>query len=112
MLRDRDNGDHGSHLTACCSWRRCTRAFPSTQAKSKHIREGAAIILRRHRGKVPRRKGDILALPGVGPALGEILVTVFDEWGADNHAEAAANLKGKDEAQDNAKLCSNDPPDS
>lgn len=33
---------------------------------------------------MPRRKGDILKLPGVGPALGQILVTVFGAWDEDN----------------------------
>ncbi|CAN0391407.1 unnamed protein product, partial [Hapterophycus canaliculatus] len=37
------------------------------KAKAKHVRESAAMILRRHRGVVPRRRGDLLALPGVGP---------------------------------------------
>eukprot|EP00752_Nemacystus_decipiens_P003291 g3046.t1 len=56
--------------------------------KAKHIRESAAMIVRRHRGIVPRRKADLLALPGVGPALVEILLNVFDSWEAD-HVELA-----------------------
>eukprot|EP00903_Cladosiphon_okamuranus_P015032 g13908.t1 len=56
------------------------------KAKAKHIRESASAIVRRHRGVVPRRKGDLLALPGVGPALVEILLNVFDYWEADDAA--------------------------
>ena len=37
---------------------------------------------------MPRRKGDLLALPGVGPALVEILLNVFDSWEADDAALA------------------------
>lgn len=44
------------------------------------------MIVRRHRGFVPRRRGDLLALPGVGPALVEILLNVFDSWEADDTA--------------------------
>lgn len=40
---------------------------------------------------MPRRKGDLLALPGVGPALVEILLNVFDSWEAD---DAALAVKG------------------
>ncbi|CAM9746600.1 unnamed protein product, partial [Scytosiphon promiscuus] len=54
------------------------------KAKAKHLRESAAMILRRHRGVVPRRRGDLLALPGVGPALVEILLNVFENWGGDD----------------------------
>lgn len=39
---------------------------------------------------MPRRKADILALPGVGPALGQILATVFNAWEHDDAADAAA----------------------
>lgn len=35
---------------------------------------------------MPRRKGDLLDLPGVGPALVEILLNVFDSWEADDAA--------------------------
>lgn len=42
---------------------------------------------------MPRRKADILALPGVGPALGEILLAVFNSWEADSEARAAAAPK-------------------
>lgn len=35
---------------------------------------------------MPRRKGDLLALPGVGPALVEILLHVFDSWEVDDAA--------------------------
>ncbi len=44
------------------------------------------MIVRRHRGLVPRRKGDLLALPGVGPALVAILVNVYDSWETDDGA--------------------------
>lgn len=44
------------------------------------------MIVRRHRGLVPRRKGDLLALPGVGPALVEILVNVYNSWETDDDA--------------------------
>lgn len=39
---------------------------------------------------MPRRKSDILALPGVGPALGQILVAVFDAWECDGAADTTA----------------------
>lgn len=48
------------------------------------------MILRRHRGIVPRRRRDLLALPGVGPALVEILLNVFDNWGPDEVASPEA----------------------
>ncbi|CAB1116310.1 unnamed protein product [Ectocarpus sp. CCAP 1310/34] len=60
------------------------------KAKAKHIRESAGIIVRRHRGVVPRRRAELLALPGVGPALVEILLNVFDSWDEDDKASAAA----------------------
>ncbi|CAM9891807.1 unnamed protein product [Ectocarpus sp. 8 AP-2014] len=56
------------------------------KAKAKHIRESAGIIVRRHRGVVPRRRAELLALPGVGPALVEILLNVFDSWDTDDKA--------------------------
>ncbi|CAM9616137.1 unnamed protein product [Ascophyllum nodosum] len=65
------------------------RSVHWNKAKSKHVRESAATILRRHGGVVPRRKGDLLALPGVGPALGEILCMVFDSWEADDAATSS-----------------------
>ncbi|CAM9961679.1 unnamed protein product [Ectocarpus sp. 12 AP-2014] len=60
------------------------------KAKAKHIRESAGIIVRRHRGVVPRRRAELLALPGVGPALVEILLNVFDSWDKDDKALVAA----------------------
>lgn len=41
---------------------------------------------------VPWRKADLLALPGVGPALGEILVNVFESWEADDAALSTSLL--------------------
>ncbi|CAM9746214.1 unnamed protein product [Ectocarpus sp. 8 AP-2014] len=60
------------------------------KAKAKHIRESAGIIVRRHRGVVPRRRAELLALPGVGPALVEILLNVFDFWDKDDKASVVA----------------------
>ncbi|CBJ29215.1 conserved unknown protein [Ectocarpus siliculosus] len=62
------------------------------KAKAKHIRESASIIVRRHRGVVPRRRAELLALPGVGPALVEILLNVFDSWDKDDKTESGRQL--------------------
>ncbi|CAM9609321.1 unnamed protein product [Ectocarpus sp. 6 AP-2014] len=68
------------------------------KAKAKHIRESAGIIVRRHRGVVPRRRAELLALPGVGPALVEILLNVFDSWDKDDKASVVAAAAAAAEA--------------
>ncbi|CAN0164230.1 unnamed protein product [Ectocarpus sp. 13 AM-2016] len=69
------------------------------KAKAKHIRESAGIIVRRHHGVVPRRRAELLALPGVGPALVEILLNVFDSWDEDDKASVAAAEASSPEAR-------------
>eukprot|EP00904_Undaria_pinnatifida_P011131 jgi/Undpi1/7148/HiC_scaffold_22.g09622.m1 len=64
------------------------RSIHWNKAKAKHIREAGKMIMTRFRGAVPRRKGHLLALPGVGPVLGDILAHVFDFWKSGDAAEA------------------------
>lgn len=74
------------------------------QAKSKHIREAAALIRKRYDGIVPRHRKDLLDLPGVGPALVEILVNVYDSWDADNEVLLAKKSHTIDEQESRSNL--------
>ena len=47
------------------------------------------MVLTRFSGAVPRRKVHLLALPGVGPVLGDILGNVFEFWKSDDAADTA-----------------------
>ncbi|CAM9344438.1 unnamed protein product [Choristocarpus tenellus] len=56
------------------------RSVHWNKAKAKHIHEAALTLKQRHQGKVPSKEKQLLALPGVGPALGRILAVVYASW--------------------------------
>ncbi|CAN0415789.1 unnamed protein product, partial [Laminaria digitata] len=78
------------------------RSIHWNKAKAKHIREAGRMVLTRFRGVIPRRKVHLLALPGVGPVLGDILANVYEFWKSDDAADTALRAPGAAAAKEGA----------
>lgn len=64
------------------------------RTKAKQIRDAARILLEKHRGVIPRSKEELMALPGVGEKIANLMLgDVFDDPHivADTHCIRLAN---------------------
>jgi len=65
--------------------------------KSRHLQETCRLLLEDHDGKVPRRMGGLLRLPGVGRKTANLVLTVgYGDYGicVDTHVHRISNLWG------------------
>ena len=67
------------------------------RTKAKHLRETCRILLKDHRGGVPRSMEELLKLPGVGRKTANLVLTIgFGDYGicVDTHVHRISNIWG------------------